>query len=346
MNHVTPPSGPGSLSEYLLFAFSARKALLERCAVERTTAYRLFHGSAEGCGGLTIDRYGEVLLIQTFHRTLEDDELAEIAAFYAAAQPGLLPIYNDRSSANSRISNTLSAESMQLAEQPRIVSEHGVNYRFRARHAGQDPWLFLDLRAARKRVMQDAKDKSVLNLFAYTCGVGIAAAVAGAREVINIDFSESALAVGKENAGLNRIPISVRFIRSDFFPAARQYAGLGQSQVVRRKKLPDFPKLVAQKFDLVFLDPPRHAKSAFGVVDLVNDYAAVFKPALLATSEGGTLYCCNNVGQVDRLVWFDQLERSARKAGRPIREAEWIVPEEDFPSYDGNPPLKVLRLSV
>lgn len=62
MNHVTPPSGPGSLSECLLSAFSARKALLERCAVERTTAYRLFHGSAEGCGGLTIDRYGEVLL--------------------------------------------------------------------------------------------------------------------------------------------------------------------------------------------------------------------------------------------------------------------------------------------
>ena len=346
MNHVTPPPSPESLSDRLTAALSARSALLDRCAAEGTTGYRLFHGSAEGYGGLSIDRYGEVLLIQSFHRTLEEDELAEIVAFYAAAQPGLLPIYNDRSSGNSRISNTLSEQTMALAEQPRTVSECGVNYRFRARHAGQDPWLFLDLRAARRRVMEEAKGKSVLNLFAYTCGVGIAAAVAGAREVINIDFSESALAVGKENAGLNRIPISVRFIRSDFFPAVRQYAGLGQSQVVRRKKLPDFPKLVAQKFDLVFLDPPRHAKSAFGVVDLVNDYAAVFKPALLATAEGGTLYCCNNVGQVDRQVWLDQLERSARKAGRPIREAEWIVPEADFPSYDGNPPLKVLRLSV
>lgn len=346
MNHVTPPSSSESLSGRLSAAFSARKALLSRCAAEGTTAYRLFHGSAEGCGGLSIDRYGEVLLIQSFHRTLEDEELAEIETFYAAAQPGPLPVYNDRSGSNSRISNALCEESMTLAEMPRTISECGVNYRFRARHAGQDPWLFLDLRAARRRIMQDAKGKSVLNLFAYTCGVGIAAAVAGAREVINIDFSESALAVGKENAGLNRIPISVRFIRSDFFPAVRQYAGLGQSQLVRRKKLPDFPKLVAQKFDLVFLDPPRHAKSAFGVVDLVNDYSAVFKPALLATAEGGTLYCCNNVGQVDRLAWLDQLERSARKAGRPIREAEWIVPEEDFPSYDGNPPLKVLRLSV
>ncbi len=344
MNDTAP--APASLSERLLAAYSARQSLIARCAAEDTTAYRLFHGSAEACSGLTIDRYGDVLLIQSFHRPLTAAEFDEIEAFYASRQPGLLAIYNDRSGSNSRISNQLPDDTMKLAEQARSFSENGVNYRFRARHAGQDPWLFLDLRAARKRVMQDAKGKSVLNLFAYTCGVGIAAAVAGAREVINIDFSESALNVGKENAGLNTIPISVRFIKSDFFPAARQYSGIGQSQIVRRKKLPPFPKLTPQKFDLVFLDPPQHAKSAYGVVDLINDYSAVFKPALLATAEGGTLYCCNNVGQVDRQAWLDQLERSARKAGRPIREAEWITPEEDFPSYDANPPLKILRLSV
>ncbi len=339
-------ASPMSLPERLSAAFAAREALFARCAAERTTAYRLFHGSVEGYDGLTIDRYGDVLLVQTFHHPLQDGELEEIEAFYRDRQPGLIAFYNDRSAGNSRISNPLADDAMALAEQPRTFSELGVNYRFRARHAGQDPWLFLDLRAARRRVMRDAEGKSVLNLFAYTCGVGIAAAVAGAREVVNVDFAETALAVGKENAGLNEIPISVRFIKSDFFPAARQYAGLGQKQVVRRKRLPDFPKLAAQRFDLVFLDPPRYAKSMFGVVDLVNDYSAVFKPALLTTAEGGALFCCNNVARVDRMAWLDQLERSARKAGRAIRAAEWIDPEEDFPSHDGNPPLKMLRLSV
>lgn len=335
-----------SLTDLLSAAFDARQGLLARCAGEETNAYRLFHGSAEGYDGLAIDRYGDAVLVQTFHQPLQEGELAEIEAFYQALQPDLAVFYNDRSKSNSRVSNPLAPEALALAEQPRTFSELGVNYRFRARHGGQDPWLFLDLRAGRRRVMQEAKGKNVLNFFAYTCGVGIAAAVAGAREVINIDFAETALAVGKENAGLNKIPISVRFIKSDFFPAARQYSGIGQNQVVRRKKLPDFPKLAAQQFDLVFLDPPRYAKSMFGVVDLVNDYSAVFKPALLATMEGGTLYCCNNVAQVDRMAWLDQLERSARKAGRPIRQAEWIEPEEDFPSRDGNPPLKMLRLSV
>lgn len=337
---------PASLPALLAAAFTARRELLARCAGEGTDAYRLFHGSAEGRDGLAIDRYGDALLVQTFHQPLQDGELAEIEAVYQALLPDLAVFYNDRSKGNSRVSNPLPPEALALAEQPRTFRELGVNYRFRARHGGQDPWLFLDLRAGRRRVMQEAKDKSVLNFFAYTCGVGIAAAVAGAREVVNIDFAATALAVGKENAGLNRIPIAVRFIKSDFFPAARQYSGIGQSQVVRRKKLPDFPQLAARQFDLVFLDPPRYAKSMFGVVDLVNDYAAVFKPALLATAAGGTLFCCNNVAQVDRLAWLDQLERSARKAGRPLRAAEWIEPEEDFPSRDGKPPLKILRLSV
>ena len=340
------PQSGNSLSELLSAAYAARRALLARCASEGTNAYRLFHGSAEGYDGLAIDRYGDALLVQTFHQPLQDGELAEIESFYLALQPDMAVFYNDRSARHSRVSNPLSPEALALAEQPRTFCELGVNYRFRARHSGQDPWLFLDLRAGRRRVIQEAKGKSVLNFFAYTCGVGIAAAVAGAREVINIDFAESALAVGKENAGLNRIPISVRFIKSNFFPAARQYAGIGQDPVVRRKKLPAFPKLAAQQFDLVFLDPPRYAKSMFGVVDLVNDYAAVFKPALLATAEGGAIYCCNNVAQVERMAWLDQLERSARKAGRPILDVEWIEPEEDFPSHDANPPLKMLRLAV
>jgi 23S rRNA (cytosine1962-C5)-methyltransferase len=145
---------------------------------------------------------------------------------------------------------------------------------------------------------------------------------------------------------LNNLPLQPQFIKSDVFAALRQLSGIGQLQRVRGKLMPIFPKLEPQQFDLVFLDPPRYAKSPFGVVDVVNDYSAIFKPALLCTAEGGTLYCCNNVAGVDREAWLDQLQRSARKAGRPIRDFEWLLPEADFPSPDGNPPLKVLALLV
>ena len=343
---ASPDTPLPTLSASLDAAFQARQALMARLLAEGTDAYRLFHGTVEGRPGLTVDRYGSLVLVQSFHSPLSDAEEVELEAFYASVLPNTDVIYNDRSHANSRIANPLPPERLARAEALREFSELGVKYNVQARHQGQDPWLFLDLRAARRKVMAEAPGKSVLNVFAYTCGVGIAAAKAGAAHVVNVDFAESSLSVGKANARLNELPIRVRFVKSDAFAALRQYAGIGQPKVVRGKRMPPFIELEPRQFDLVFLDPPRYAKSPFGVVDLVNDYPALFKPALLATAGGGTLVCCNNVAEVQRDAWLDQLQRSARKAGREVRAAEWIVPEADFPSPDGQPPLKTVLLRV
>jgi len=335
-----------SLLDSLETAYQSRQPLIDTLHTSETDCYRLFHGSVEGAPGLTIDRYGDLLLVQSFHAPVEEAQLNAISRFYAERLASFELIYNDRSAANSRIANALSPEEQAKAERQRIVHESGVQYLIQARHAGQDPWLFLDLRAARRYVMSIAEGKSVLNLFAYTCGVGIAASKAGARYVVNVDFAESSLAVGKANAKLNDLPHRPRFVLSDFFPAVRQLAGIGQADRVRGKRMPPFPALSPQQFDIVFMDPPRYAKSAFGVVDLVNDYPALLKPALLTTAPGGTLVCSNNVAQVDRDAWLEQIERSARKAGRPVQAVEWITPDADFPSFDGAPPLKSVALTV
>ncbi|MHB2026514.1 MAG: class I SAM-dependent rRNA methyltransferase [Elusimicrobiota bacterium] len=335
-----------ALSGRLANALEYRSVLLSDLHAEATNAYRLFHGSAEGHPGLTVDRYGDLLLVQSFHDSLQPSQLAAIEAFYAEAFPGLILVYNDRGRSNSRIANALPPDRLAAAMQPCQARELGVTYHIQARHAGQDPWLFLDLRAARRRVMREIGGKSLLNLFAYTCGVGVAAAKAGASSVVNVDFAQSSLAIGKENARLNDLPIQMRFVQSDVFPALRQMSGLGQPVIRRGKRMPRFDKLEKQRFDMVFLDPPPYAKSPFGVVDIINDYPALFKPALLCAAEGGSMICCNNAAQVAREEWIDHLERSARKAGRPIRGVEWIAPESDFPSYDGRPPLKMALLRL
>lgn len=94
------------------------------------------------------------------------------------------------------------------------------------------------------------------------------------------------------------------------------------------------------------LDPPAWARSPFGTVDLVRDYASLFKPALLATRPGGRMLVANNVAAVDPEDWLDQLNRCARKHDRTFTEVEVLVPESDFPSFDGRPPLKLAWLSV
>ncbi|MCB1914118.1 MAG: class I SAM-dependent methyltransferase [Rhodocyclaceae bacterium] len=327
-------------------AHDAREPLLERLQQEGTDCYRLFHGTVEGWPGVTLDRYGALALLQSFHAPVDSAAVDAVGAFVDDLHPGMPLIYNDRSGRGSRVSNPLPEALCAPAHELRTIHEHGVRFRFQARHAGQDPWLFLDLRAARRRIMAEAAGRSVLNLFSYTCGIGTAAARAGATFVMNVDFAESALRVGKDNARLNELAHRPRFVQSDFFPAVRQLAGIGQPQTVRGKRLPPFPALAPRRFDLVFLDPPRYAKSPFGVVDLVRDYPALFKPALLATAEGGTLVCCNNVAEAGAEAWLEQLRRSAAKTGRSIREAEWIAPDPDFPSFDARPPLKTVILRV
>ena len=185
----------------------------------------------------------------------------------------------------------------------------------------------------------------MLNLFAYTCGVGLSAAAGGAREVCNLDFAEGNLAVGRENGQLNPQLPSMEFVQSDYFPAIRQLAGLPITHR-RGQKLPRYPRLEQRQYDLVLLDPPAWAKSAFGTVDLLRDYQSLLKPALLATADNGVLICCNNLAKVSMEDWREQVLRCAEKAGRPVREWQVMTPGADFPSRDQQPPLKTLILHL
>ncbi len=334
-----------ALDQALRAALTARESLLAELHGQGTDCYRLFHGSQEGAGGLTLDRYGPQLLVQSFHQSLTREQLLPLAAQCEQALGiPLQLVYNDRSQGNSRIdrSDTVhQADAAALSDQ--IGREWGLNYRVRGRHAGQDPLLFLDLRNARGWVKAHSAGKSVLNLFAYTCGVGLSAAAGGADEVVNLDFAEGNLAVGRENGALNPELPAMQFIQSDYFPAIRQLAGL-PINARRGQKLPHYPRLEQRQFDRVFLDPPAWAKSAFGTVDLLRDYQSLLKPAILATAEDGVLICCNNLAKVAMADWREQVLRCADKLGRPVRDCQLLAPAADFPSSDGQPPLKTLIL--
>lgn len=334
-----------SLDLALRAALNNRQDLLAELHRQGTDCYRLFHGSQEGAGGLTIDRYGPQLLVQSFHQSLSRDELLQLAEqCRTGLAEELLLVYNDRSRGNSRIDRSDPVYQAEPAALEDLIGhEWGLNYRVRGRHAGQDPLLFLDLRNARGWVKRHSSGKSVLNLFAYTCGVGLSAAAGGAREVVNLDFAEGNLAVGRENGTLNPELAPMQFIQSDYFPAIRQLAGLPIS-ARRGQKLPAYPRLEQRQFDLVLLDPPAWAKSAFGTVDLLRDYQSLLKPALLATAEDGVLICCNNLAKVALSDWREQVLRCAEKLGRPVRDCQTLTPAADFPSMDGQPPLKTLIL--
>ena len=158
-------------------------------------------------------------------------------------------------------------------------------------------------------------------------------------------IAEGNLAVGRENGLLNPQFPTMQFVQSDYFPAIRQLAGLPITQR-RGQKLPSYSRLEQRQYDLVLLDPPAWAKSAFGTVDLLRDYQSLLKPALLATADNGVLICCNNLAKVSMDDWREQVLRCAEKAGRPVRDWQIMTPGADFPSQDLQPPLKTLILQL
>lgn len=326
-------------AELIETAWRARTGLVETLTAEDTNTWRLFHGVNEGRPGVTIDKYGSQVLIQTFRGALERTELQAIKAA-VTAHLGSCPlfVYNDRSGKAVKNIPMENETDDGNARGPLVCREMGVNYRIIGVHRGLDPLLFIDLRAARRFVMKFCKGKSLLNLFAYTCGVGAAAAVAGAETVWNVDFAQSALDHGKDNAALNGISSErIRFIHQDVLPVIRQLSGLGVKGKARRQK---FMRFKPETFDMVFLDPPTWAKSRFGAVDIINDYQGLFKPALLCLKPGGMLICTNHAATVNLEDWLAQLNRCAVKAGRPIKRVRVIEPDPDFPSPDKKHPLK------
>lgn len=317
--------------DLLRAALRTREPAIVRWHAEDTSCYRLFHGATEGMPGLAVDRYGPVLLVQTWRAPLDPGDLERIADVVG---PDLVPVWNHRGKERG------GSPAPELDDP--VGTELGLRFDVRPRHRGIDPLLFLDLRAGRRRLRAEAAGKTVLNLFSYTGGSAVAALAGGAKEAWNVDFASSALEIADANAKRNGVDAQQRNIEEDVYPVARQLAGMP----VRSRKPVPYLRLEPQQFDIVVLDPPTWATSPFGAVDLVRDYPGVLKPALLATNPGGRLLVTNHVSTVDRDEWHAVIRRTAEKAGRPLAALEPIAPEEDFPSPDGRFPLKIAWLTA
>ncbi|MEZ6016743.1 MAG: class I SAM-dependent methyltransferase [Planctomycetota bacterium] len=313
-------------------AIQKRVPLVADLASELTDCYRVFHGAAEGRPGLTIDRYGSVLLAQTWGDLLSESEMA----VFMEAAGELTPVYNHREKPVDF------ARHFPIEPFEAVGTELGMTYDVSPRHRGQDPLLFLDFRAARRRVRLEARGRSVLNLFSYTCTMGQIAHSNGASYVLNVDFARSSLDVGRANVARNdRMPGGLDFFESDCLPALWQLGG----KTLPRRRARTAP-IEPRQFDIVVLDPPRLSKGRFGTVDVVVDYPSLLKPCVAVCNPGGNILATNHVPSVSLDDWLRVVRRTVEKAGRVVEGLEIIEPEADFVSFDGHHPLKMVWLTL
>lgn len=240
-------------------------------------AQRVFHGRGglyPGCEHWVLDAFAPVWLLTSF-QPVAQDELDTVGAALLARWQQLAPgqpldwVYQCRH--EGRAETRLMSGSVP---EPHVVSEQGCYFRVHVLK-GQNHGLFLDMAEGRRWVREHVAARrrlKVLNLFAYTCAFSVVALQAGARQVLNVDMSAGAIAIGQHNHRLNGLNTGASFLAHDIFKTWGKITRSGP-------------------YDLIVLDPPSFQRGSFVAT---KDYARLMRrlPELLAPG-GHALLCLN-----------------------------------------------------
>ena len=272
------------------------QALLDTIATLdlQTDAGRAFHGRGglhPGCEHWALDAFPPVWVLTAF-RPATDDELAAIDAALAARWAQLAPgqalnwVYQCRH--EGRTETRLMAGAVP---EPHVVTENGTLFRVHLLK-GQNHGLFLDMGEGRRWVRAHCGTHprlKVLNLFAYTCAFSVVALQAGARQVVNLDMSQGALAIGQQNHALNGLAGGAAFLAHDLFKSWGKITRAGP-------------------YGLVIVDPPSFQRGSFVAT---KDYARLMRrlPDLLAP--GGHALLCLNAPEMESRFLQEQMQVQA-----------------------------------
>jgi 23S rRNA (cytosine1962-C5)-methyltransferase len=264
-----------------------------------TNAARLVFGEADGLPGLVADRYDDTLVVQIQAAGVDAHRDELLDALCAAS--GCAKVF-DRSDAALRTREGL-ADSGGVLRGPAPpetvrIREHEVDYAVDIRR-GHKTGFYLDQRDSRLAlarrvrafVQVHGRGPRVLNCFCYTGGFSLAAARAGAAEVISVDSSADALALAQRNAALNGLaetgaspaPVRLDWVCGDVFEQLRLLRERGQS------------------FDFIVLDPPKFATNQHQVERAARAYKDINLSALRLLAPGGSLlsFSCSGAIEVD-----------------------------------------------
>jgi 23S rRNA (cytosine1962-C5)-methyltransferase len=255
------------------------------------TAFRLFNGFNEGCAALAVDIYATTVVFHDYaDPPQQSSPLVQSAQEILRAQlpwllAGVLKIRNSPR-ADERQGRLLFGEALDSR-----VREDGVWYAIDV-CLNRDASLYLDTRNLRQWARLQLQGKTVLNTFAYTGSLGVAAQAGGATRVVHLERNRKYLNVAKTSYTLNGFAIQ----KSDFL------VGDFWTEVSRLKRS-------GTGFDCVFLDPPLFSQTSKGVVDLVHESARVINKVRPLINDGGFLVTINNAMYVSGREYMEILER-------------------------------------
>ncbi|OIP96875.1 hypothetical protein AUK40_04420 [Candidatus Wirthbacteria bacterium CG2_30_54_11] len=288
-----------------------------------TNCFRLIDGAGDGCPGLWIDWFDGRALIQIKdENSFSIEELQELASELQAGSAYLKLLDQHQKESPVHLAG-------RQIEQPFCVLENGIRYEVDFM-SGYSQGIFLDQRNNRQevgtRVQIDGKDARVLNLFAYTCGFSVAAAVAGAITT-SVDLSRTYLNWGQKNFQHNSLnPAQHYFTKGDVFQWLLAFARKGRT------------------WHSIILDPPTFSRGEKKKVFRVeNDYGELVHLSAQVLEPDGWMLCCANTRTHSAEDFEQQVQAGIQTAGRSILSKHFAPMPCDFP---GEQYLKSLWIEV
>jgi 23S rRNA (cytosine1962-C5)-methyltransferase len=287
-----------------------------------TNAYRLIHAESDGLPGFVVDRYKDILVLQS--TTAGSDFWKETIADLLVEEIGLQNIY-ERSDVDVReleglkpvtgiLRGTIDDTSTGLSTSLRLtIDEYELKFQVDIEH-GHKTGFYLDQRANRHRVGEFSKDRDVLNCFCYTGGFSIHALANGAKSVLSVDSSADALALLEENIALNNLPAERHTsIEGDVFQLLRKFRDENRS------------------FDMIILDPPKFAPTAAHAEKASRAYKDINLLAFKLLRHGGILFTYSCSGGIDAALFQKIVASAALDAGVDATIIEHLSQGSDHP---------------
>ena len=300
-----------SIIQLLENAIYARTDLFDS---KHESAFRLFNGFSEGYPHLTLDVYGQTLVIHNYAEDIVGSQaLVENVIKYLSTtlhwlRAGILKIRNGKTQAEKN-GILIFGEKAETK-----IKEHGVWYSIDLT-MNRDTSFYLDTRHLRKWLIGNMQGKSVLNTFAYTGSFGVAAFAGGAVRVLQQDINRKFLNLAKSSYVLNGFPIRTQdFVTADFFPAVAKL------------------KSTKQSFDCVILDPPFFSTTPKGKVEQENNSARLINKVRPLINDGGYLAAINNALYASGKEYLGTLESLC--ANGYLKIDELILVPEDFTGHN------------
>uniref|UniRef100_UPI0040279E36 class I SAM-dependent rRNA methyltransferase n=1 Tax=Blautia stercoris TaxID=871664 RepID=UPI0040279E36 len=278
---------------------------------------RVIFGEADFLPGMVIDKFSDVLVVQSLALGIDKLKMIIIEELKSAmAEDGITirGVY-ERSDAKVRLQEGMERVKGFIGEpfdtKVQIV-ENGVKYIVDIED-GQKTGFFLDQKYNRLAIQRLCKDAKVLDCFTHTGSFALNAGIAGAKSVTGVDASQLAVDQATENAELNGLEKRVKFICEDVFEL--------------------LPKLEAEgeKYDVVILDPPAFTKSKNSIKNAVKGYREINLRGMKLVKDGGYLATCSCSHFMSYELFTQTIGQAARNVHKRLRQVEYRTQAADHP---------------